>query len=258
MGTRQHPRKPARPGQKSAGRTGLDAVRTGLRALIHGLARKRGLQDADAADLTQDVLRLACRYQGLEYDPLTGSFRGWFNDRTQPTESSSTAEAHEEGSGDTEVQNSCRNALQKRTRSPGGWRNMSGDCSRLRLSRFEAIFRMRPGKPFWQTGSMASREGSSRATGTTVVPSIRKEPSHEPTEEQIRCYKTDEVYEAVTLPHHCPEPARLKAFLEGALPEPELTDLNQHFESCGITANAGRIAVKGPRGPISASSGPKD
>lgn len=46
--------------------------------LIFGFARKHGLQDADAADLRQDVLRLVAEaVQGLEYDPQSGSFRGW-------------------------------------------------------------------------------------------------------------------------------------------------------------------------------------
>lgn len=46
--------------------------------LIYGFARKQGLQDADAADLTQDVLRaVAGAVQRLDYDPARGSFRGW-------------------------------------------------------------------------------------------------------------------------------------------------------------------------------------
>src|SRR5436309_1969714 len=46
--------------------------------LIYGFARKHGLQDADAADLTQDVLRVvASTIGGLEYDRQRGSFRGW-------------------------------------------------------------------------------------------------------------------------------------------------------------------------------------
>jgi len=46
--------------------------------LIYGFARKHGLQDADAADLCQDVLRLvAGAVRGLEYDTRAGSFRGW-------------------------------------------------------------------------------------------------------------------------------------------------------------------------------------
>jgi RNA polymerase sigma-70 factor (ECF subfamily) len=46
--------------------------------LVYGFARKRGLQDADAADLMQDVLRsVAGAARRLEYDPRRGTFRAW-------------------------------------------------------------------------------------------------------------------------------------------------------------------------------------
>jgi RNA polymerase sigma factor (sigma-70 family) len=46
--------------------------------LIFGFARRHGLQDADAADVTQDVLLAVARgIQTLDYDPRRGSFRGW-------------------------------------------------------------------------------------------------------------------------------------------------------------------------------------
>lgn len=46
--------------------------------VIYGFVRKRGLQDADAADLMQDVLRsVAGAAQRLDYDPARGTFRGW-------------------------------------------------------------------------------------------------------------------------------------------------------------------------------------
>jgi RNA polymerase sigma-70 factor (ECF subfamily) len=46
--------------------------------VIYGYARKRGLQDCDAADLTQEVLRSVASAIGrLDYDPQRGSFRGW-------------------------------------------------------------------------------------------------------------------------------------------------------------------------------------
>src|SRR5262245_26614927 len=46
--------------------------------LVYRFARGRGLQDADAADLTQDVLHAVARGSGrLEYDPARGTFRGW-------------------------------------------------------------------------------------------------------------------------------------------------------------------------------------
>lgn len=46
--------------------------------LIYGFARRHGLQDADAADLTQEVLRAVARSaRDFDYDPQRGSFRGW-------------------------------------------------------------------------------------------------------------------------------------------------------------------------------------
>jgi RNA polymerase sigma-70 factor (ECF subfamily) len=46
--------------------------------LVYGYARKQGLQDADAADLTQEVLRSVAGAVGrLEYDPRKGAFRNW-------------------------------------------------------------------------------------------------------------------------------------------------------------------------------------
>src|SRR5690349_14036236 len=75
--------------------------------LIYGYLRKRGLQDADAADLTQICLRQVAAHVGsLAYDPRRDSFRGWLftiarnrlrNFRDQPRR------LHQ-GSGDSGVQ----------------------------------------------------------------------------------------------------------------------------------------------------------
>lgn len=47
-------------------------------SLIYGFARSRGLQDADAADLMQEVLSSVAGAVGrLDYDPSRGSFRSW-------------------------------------------------------------------------------------------------------------------------------------------------------------------------------------
>jgi RNA polymerase sigma-70 factor (ECF subfamily) len=46
--------------------------------LVYGFARSHGLQDADAADLTQEVMRTVARSIGrFDYDRRRGSFRGW-------------------------------------------------------------------------------------------------------------------------------------------------------------------------------------
>ncbi len=46
--------------------------------VVYGFLRKRGLQDADAADVTQDVFRKVTRSIGaFQCDRQLGSFRGW-------------------------------------------------------------------------------------------------------------------------------------------------------------------------------------
>src|SRR5215831_8082780 len=48
--------------------------------LVHRLARQRGLQDADAADLVQEVFRaVAGAIERYDPDPEKGSFRGWLS-----------------------------------------------------------------------------------------------------------------------------------------------------------------------------------
>lgn len=45
---------------------------------MYQFARKRGLQDADAADVTQIVFQAVSQeIRRLEYDPQRGTFRGW-------------------------------------------------------------------------------------------------------------------------------------------------------------------------------------
>ena len=46
--------------------------------VVYGFARSRGLQDADAADLMQDVMRSVMKAIGrFDYDRHQGTFRGW-------------------------------------------------------------------------------------------------------------------------------------------------------------------------------------
>ncbi len=46
--------------------------------LVYEMARRRGLQDSDAADLTQEVLSsVSGAVARLDYDPRKGTFRGW-------------------------------------------------------------------------------------------------------------------------------------------------------------------------------------
>ena len=72
--------------------------------IVYGFARKRGLQDADAADLMQDVLRSVNNSIGrLEYDRRRGTFRGWLFTitRNKVLNFLSARRIRPQGSGDT-------------------------------------------------------------------------------------------------------------------------------------------------------------
>lgn len=70
--------------------------------LIHGYLRKRGLQDADAADITQEVLRrVSGAIRRFEYDPKRGDFRGWLFTIVRNQLRTFLERKHEQGSGDS-------------------------------------------------------------------------------------------------------------------------------------------------------------
>src|SRR6478609_5363764 len=72
--------------------------------VVYGFARKRGLQDADAADLMQDVMRsVSAAIVRVDYDRNRGSFRGWLFTITRNKIFSflSARRIRPQGSGDT-------------------------------------------------------------------------------------------------------------------------------------------------------------
>ena len=74
--------------------------------LVHRLARARGLQEADAADLVQEVFRaVASAIDRWDPDSRLGSFRGWLFRiaRNLMVNALVARRRHPRGSGDTEV-----------------------------------------------------------------------------------------------------------------------------------------------------------
>src|SRR5712691_11419520 len=72
--------------------------------LVYGYARKQGLQDADAADLSQEVLGAVAGAVGrLDYDPERGAFRNWLFTvlRRKLSDWRSADKNRQHGSGDT-------------------------------------------------------------------------------------------------------------------------------------------------------------
>jgi RNA polymerase sigma-70 factor (ECF subfamily) len=74
--------------------------------LIQRLARQKGLQDADAADLVQEVFgAVARRIDRYDPDPSKGSFRGWLSRiaRNLILDALAARRRHPQGVGDTSV-----------------------------------------------------------------------------------------------------------------------------------------------------------
>jgi RNA polymerase sigma factor (sigma-70 family) len=80
--------------------------------LIYGYARRHGLQDADAADLVQDVLRtVSSAVKKLNYDAKVGAFRGWLFTvaRTRLSDLVSKRQSPARGTGDSAMQQLLQN-----------------------------------------------------------------------------------------------------------------------------------------------------
>jgi RNA polymerase sigma factor (sigma-70 family) len=78
--------------------------------LVYGHARKYGLQNADAADLSQEVLSAVAGAVGrLEYDPQHGTFRSWLFTiiRRKLSNWRRSRRSHREESVDAEVITAC-------------------------------------------------------------------------------------------------------------------------------------------------------
>jgi RNA polymerase sigma factor (sigma-70 family) len=75
--------------------------------LVYRLAKRRGLQEADAQDLAQDVFRAVARaIERYDPDPARGSFRGWLSRIANNLiiNCLSAQRRHPRGTGDTGMQ----------------------------------------------------------------------------------------------------------------------------------------------------------
>ena len=122
--------------------------------LVYGYARRQGLQDADAADLTQEVLGAVANGVGrLDYDPARGAFRNWLFTvvRRKLANRRAAAEHRARGSGDTATQQLLEqcpapNGVESDWQAEWDRRVFAWACEQVRPGVSDATWRA-----FWQT-----------------------------------------------------------------------------------------------------------
>ncbi len=122
--------------------------------LVYGYLRKQGLQDADAADLCQDVLGAVAGGVGrLEYDPAKGAFRNWlFTIVRRKLSNWRAGQAHRvRGSGDAgihELLEKCpvEDRLEAEWEAEWQQRLLDWACEQIRQGTSDATW-----KAFWRT-----------------------------------------------------------------------------------------------------------
>ncbi len=135
--------------------------------VIYGFSRKRGLQDADAADLVQDVLRSVARNAPkLDYDPKRGTFRGWLYTitRNKIYNFLSANKNRPKASGDSGTHEQLDNTAETRDNPEEAWElEYQRRLAAKAMERVKHEFQPNTWKAFWGTaveGRSAAEVGS--------------------------------------------------------------------------------------------------
>ena len=135
--------------------------------LIHRFAMRCGMQEADAADLTQDVLgSVASAIRRLDYEPTKGSFRSWLYTivRNRVRNFFNRQGRHPRGSGDTAML-----AVLEKQPAPGDdsdyWEQQyEKQLFRWAAEQIRGEFNEKHWQAFWQT-AVDGRGGQEVANG---------------------------------------------------------------------------------------------
>src|SRR5688572_21724915 len=122
--------------------------------VVYGFARKRGLQDADAADLMQDVMRsVSAAIARLDYDRNQGTFRGWLFtiSRNKIFNFLSARRIRPQASGDTDAVRML-NAQPDDHESADTWElEYQRRLASLAMERIQREFQEKSWRAFWLT-----------------------------------------------------------------------------------------------------------
>ncbi len=157
--------------------------------LIYRYGRKRGLQDADAADLTQTVLQaVAGAVQQFAYDPSRGLFRGWlFAIVRNQLHKLQRGQRGPRGSGDTAAQELLQEQPAPTEDEHALWQDeYRKRCFTWAAERCRGDFEEKSWQAFWQTavegrtaaevaGALGLTVGAIYTARSRVLARIRKE-----------------------------------------------------------------------------------
>ena len=132
-------------------------------SLVYGFARQRGLQDADAADLTQEVFLALARAAGRwQYDPRRGTFRAWLHGvtRNKLAKFLHRRRVQPVGSGDTNAQGRLAEQPDPDYDSEAAWElEFQQQLFRMAAAQIQGNFAPTTWLAFWRTAV----EGASAA-----------------------------------------------------------------------------------------------
>jgi len=132
-------------------------------SLVYGFARNRGLQDADAADLTQEVfLAVAQAADRWKYDPKQGTFRGWLYGITRNKIAKFLKRRHLQpvGSGDTNAQQRLDEQPDLGPDPQAAWElEFQKQLFRVAAAKIEGSFAPTTWQAFWRTAVEGKNAG---------------------------------------------------------------------------------------------------
>jgi RNA polymerase sigma-70 factor (ECF subfamily) len=142
--------------------------------LVYRFCCKQGLQDADAADLTQDTLRSVAGAIGrLDYDPARGSFRGWLFTivRNRLRDFLQKRGRQDHGTGDTAMLDWLEQQPDRSDRLAGEWeREYDRQLLLIAAERIRRQFQEQTWQAFWRTAvDGESGKDVARALGLSVA-----------------------------------------------------------------------------------------
>jgi RNA polymerase sigma factor (sigma-70 family) len=134
---------------------------------IYGWCRQWGLQEADAEDVTQDVLlRLASKMRGFAYDP-SRSFRGWLRTLTHHAWSDFLLDHKRPGAGSGDSQ--VMQALEQVEARDDLTRRLDEEFTQALLDEASARVRLRVQHHTWEAFRLTALESKSGAEAAALL-----------------------------------------------------------------------------------------